>query len=113
MIFVINKFRPLTKTADDCIAVMAEIEEAAKIKFTGIVNNSNLGDATTADDVLSSIPYAREVSEKTGLDIKMTTVKASLFDQLSENIENVFPIKLYVKQSWSREQFIQMSFKRS
>lgn len=103
MLFVINKFRPLTKTADDCIAVMAEIEEAAKIKFTGIVNNSNLGDATTADDVLSSIPYAHEVSEKTGLDIKMTTVKASLFDQLSENIENVFPIKLYVKQSWSRE----------
>ncbi|MBO5454782.1 MAG: hypothetical protein J6A69_12595 [Clostridia bacterium] len=103
MLFVINKFRPLTRTADDCIAVMSEIEEAAKIKFTGIVNNSNLGDITTAEDIFSSFEYAREVSEKTGLEIKMTTVKESIFGEVSAKCENAFPIKLYVKQSWSRE----------
>lgn len=103
MLFVINCFRPLTRTSSDCIAVMAEIEEAAKIKFTGIVNNSNLGDITTAADVLSSLNYANEVAEKTGLNIKMTTVKEAIFPEVAANCKNVFPLKLYVKQSWSRE----------
>ena len=41
MLFVINKYRPLTRNANDVIEVMHEIETAGKIKFTGIINNSN------------------------------------------------------------------------
>lgn len=103
MLFVVNCFRPLTRTADDCIAVMTEIEEAAKIKFTGIVNNSNLGDITTAEDVFSSFDYANEIADRTGLKIKMTTVREAIFQEVAAKCENVFPLKLYVKQSWSRE----------
>lgn len=103
MLFVINKFRPLTKDAQSCAEVMREIEDACRMKFTGIVNNSNLGDITTLDDVINSIPYANEVSSLTGLEIKMTTVKSSLWDQLKDKMENVFPLTLYVKQTWSRE----------
>ena len=53
-LLVINKFRPLTPDAESTIEVMREIEVAGKIKFTGIVNNSNLGEETTAEDVFSS-----------------------------------------------------------
>lgn len=102
MLFVINKFRPLTPNAASTIAVMREIEEAGSIKFTGIVNNSNLGDETTADDILSSVAYAKEVSEMSGLPVKMTGVKEDLYDSVKDKIENCFPIKLYVKQSWSK-----------
>ena len=62
MLFVINCFRPLTRDAESTIEVMREIEYAAKIKFTAIVNNSNLGEETTKDDVLNSISYAEEIS---------------------------------------------------
>lgn len=103
MLFVINKYRPLTNTAEKCVEIMKEIESAAKLNFTGIVNNSNLGDSTTAEDVLSSVPYANEVSSLTGLDIKFTSVKDTLCSSLEEKIENIFPIKLYVKQSFSRK----------
>ena len=99
-IFVINKFRPLTKNVDDTVTVMAEIEQAAGMKFTGIANNSNLGDITTAEDVLSSAPYAEEIAKKTGLEIKMTTVKKSLEAELRGKIKGLAPITLYVKQSW-------------
>jgi len=61
MLFVINKYRFLTKDAISTIEVMREIEFAAGIKFTGIVNNSNLGEETTAETVLSSVSYANEV----------------------------------------------------
>lgn len=102
MLFVINKFRPLTRDADSTIEIMSEIEDACKTKFTGIVNNSNLGDETTAQDVLSSIEYANEVSKKTGLPIRFTSVKESLYSELSDKIENLFSLTLFVKQSWSK-----------
>ena len=103
MLFVINKFRPLTRTAELTAEVMREIEEAAKLKFTGIVNNSNVGDETTAEDILSSVGYAKEVSRKTGLPIKMTSIHYDLQKELEGKIENLFPIKLYIRQTWKAE----------
>ena len=104
MLFVINKYRFLTKDAKSTIEVMQEIENAAGIKFTGIVNNSNLGEETTAETVLSSVSYADEVSELTGLPVKMTTVKKSLEDELKGKINNIVPLDLYVRQSWLKEE---------
>ena len=101
--FVINKFRYLTRDAESAIEVMREIEEAAGMKFTGIVNNSNLGDETTWKNVVDSQNYADKVSELTGLPIKMTCAKDSLCDILKDKVENLFPITLYVRQSWAKE----------
>ncbi len=94
MFFVINKFRPLTPDAESTVEVMREVEAAGGIKFTAIVNNSNLGEETTAEDVLSSVSYAEEISRLTGIPVKMTTVKNELYDELSGRIENVMPLKL-------------------
>ena len=101
LLFVINKYRPLTRNADMTLEIMAEIENACHMKFTGIVNDSNIGDETTAEDVLDSVSYANEVSEKSGIPIKMTAVKKDLYEKLSDKIENLMPIELYVRQSWA------------
>lgn len=100
MFFVINKYRYLTKNATDTIEVMKEIEEAASLKFTAIVNNSNIGDMTTAKDVLESINYANEISDITKLPIKFTSVREKIYHELNSKINNLFPIKLLVKQSF-------------
>jgi len=92
MLFVINKSRPLTRDAAGTIEVMEEIEEACGLKFTAIVNNTNLGKHTAAADIIASDAYAREVAEKTGLPIKMTTVKHTLLQDLPEG--NYFPLHL-------------------
>lgn len=102
MLFVINKFRPLTCTADLTLEVMREIEDACRMRFTGIINNSNLGADTTEKDILDSCEYAKEVSEKSGLDIKMTTVDFRLYEGLKDKIDNLEPIVLYVRQSWQK-----------
>lgn len=101
LLFVINKFRPLTRNADLTLEIMAEIENACHMKFTGIVNDSNLGDETTTEDVLDSVSYANEVSERAGIPIKMTAVKKDLYEKLSDKIENLMPIELFVRQSWA------------
>ena len=95
--YVINKFRPLTPDADSTIEVMREVEFAGGIKFTGLVNNSNLGDETTAQDVIDSAAYANTVAEKSGLPVVLTTVKEDLFEELNGKVENLFPMKLQAK----------------
>ncbi len=102
MVFVINKYRYLTSTPEDTVEVMREIELAAGAGFTAIVNNSNLGEETTAEVVLSSAEYAESISKLTGLKIMFTSVKEDLFDELDGKINNLFPIGLYVRQSWLR-----------
>ena len=97
MLLVINKFRPLTPDAESTVEVMQEIETAGGLKFTGIVNNSNLGELTTAEDVLNSVEYAKKVAEITGLTIKCTTVKQELYTELEGKIENLLPLKLQEK----------------
>jgi len=94
MLLVINKYRPLTPDAVSTVEVMREIEAAGGIKFTGIINNSNLGRETTAKDVLDSVKYASEVSTLTDLEVKLTTVDKRLFDELNGKICNIFPLTL-------------------
>ena len=97
MLFVINCFRPLTKNPQDVIEVMHEIETAGGIKFTGIINNSNLGNETTSEDVLSSLPYAKEVSKQAGLPVVMTSVMESLYEELLDKVPDLFSLSLQKK----------------
>ena len=89
---VINRFRPLTQDADSTIEVLREIETACKLPFTGVCACSNLGDLTSAEDILSSQASAQEVAQKMGLPIVMTCAQEQLVGQL-EGMEDIFPIK--------------------
>ena len=97
MLYVVNKFRPLTKDADSAIEVMREIEAACGLKFTAIINNSNLGVETTADDVISSLDYAAEISQKTELPVLFTSVNRSVAEQLNGEIENLYVMEIETK----------------
>ena len=97
MLMVINSYRPLTPDAESTLEVMKEIETACGLKFTGLVNNSNIGAETTPQNVINSINYASEVSRASGLPIVMTTVKADLYDGLQGKIDNLLPLTLQAK----------------
>lgn len=73
MLMVINMYRPLTSTPEDTVEILKEIESASGIPFTGLVNNSNLGIATTPHTLESSFSYAKEVSKLSGLPIVATS----------------------------------------
>ena len=97
MLLVINCYRPLTPDAPSTVEVMREIEQAGGIRFTGLVNNSNLGEETEPDTVLGSVPYAEELSRLTGLPVVMTTVKKNLFEALQGQVPGLFPLTLQAK----------------
>lgn len=97
MLMVINCYRPLTRDASSTVEVMREIEAAGGIRFTGLVNNSNLGVETTAEDVLTSMRYAEEVSTMSGLPVVMTAADEKLQEELKGKIPNLFSLKLQKK----------------
>ncbi len=99
MLFVINKYRPLTPDAQSTVEIMHEIEVAGKIKFTGIINNSNIGNETTAEDVLDSIAYADEISQIAGIPVVMTTAMKEISGELVGKVPNLFALKLQKKLS--------------
>ena len=97
MIFVANFYRPLTTTAAEALEVMREIEAAGRLPFTAIVNNSNIGNETTAEDVLATVNRAEELSKISGLPIIFTTAESKVADELKSKIDNVLPLKLQNK----------------
>ena len=97
MVFVANACRPLTRTAEDAMEVMREIEAACGLKFTDLINNTNLGSETTAETVLSAVPYMEELSRLSGLPFFATTATADVAAELAGKLENVIPLKLQEK----------------
>ena len=97
MVFVANASRPLTRTAEDALEVMREIEAACGLKFTDLINNTNLGSETTAETVLGAAQYMEELSRLSGLPIFATTATCEVAAELDGKIDNVIPLKLQEK----------------
>ena len=99
MLYVINKYRYLTKDAADAVQVMREIEYSCGLLHTGIVNNSSLGAETTADTVRESLAFADEVSELCGLPVRATCAVA---DAMPDSAPEKYVIKRYVRNLWEK-----------
>ena len=95
MAFVVNCYRPLTTTVEDTVEIMKEIEAACGLGFTCIVNNSNLGEESTAKTLLDSLDFAERLSCATGLPIWMHTAEKSVAEQLPDL--TVMPMTLQKK----------------
>lgn len=91
MVFVANFYRPLTQTPEEALEVMGEIEMACGIRFTCIVNNSNLGGITTAEDVRATEEKAKKLCELSGLPLWMTSAESRIAE------DGWFPMNLQEK----------------
>ena len=93
-LFVVNFCRPLTPDAESALEIMHEIETAAGLPFTGLVNNTNLGAETEPETVLKSAEKAQTLSRITGLRLRMTGVEAGLLPALEGKIPDLMPMHL-------------------
>ena len=94
MLAVVNASRPLTRTPEDTVEVLREIESACQLPFTGIVNNTNLGKETTAADVLASLPYAESVARLMSISVRFTCAPESLVSELEGKVPDLFPLRI-------------------
>ncbi len=94
MIAVVNRYRPLTATPEEALDNLREIEDNCSLSFTGFINNSNLGEETTAADVEASLPYAEAIAALSKLPYLFTTYR----ETLSPIGENLVPIRDITKK---------------
>ena len=97
MVFVANCYRPLTRTPEEALEVMREIETACGLAFTDIINNSNLGSETTVETVNESREYVEKLSKLSGLPIFATTAVTNVAQALQGLDEPVIPLTLQEK----------------
>ena len=97
MVFVANFCRPLTRTPEEALEVMREIESACGLAFTHIANNTNLGKETTAETVLCSLDCAKRLSTISGLPILFHSAETQVAKALEGKLESVFSLQLQDK----------------
>ena len=94
MLAVVNASRPLTRTPADAVATLREIEAAAGIPFTGVVNNTNLGQQTRPEDVAASVPYAQTVADTLGVQLRFTCCDRRIAAALEGKVPDLFPLDI-------------------
>ena len=97
MAFVANPCRPLTRTPEEALEVMREIEAAGGLPFTAIVNNANLAHETTPETVLAAVPYMKKLSELSGLPVWMTSAEERVAAGLEGQVPGLLSMRLQRK----------------
>ena len=96
MLQVLNAKRPFTETAAGCLKIRREIEDASRLRITGLVSNTHLMEETDASTVLEGLRLTREVGESAGLPVAFVTANENLRSVLDE--ENVGCPILWIKR---------------
>lgn len=92
--YVVNRYRYLTRTPSEAVELLRDIEQVSRIRAKGIVNCSNLGSQTTADDVKVTADYALKCASEAGVPLALTAAERSL------GVEGAYPVDVYVRQFW-------------
>jgi hypothetical protein len=101
MFYVLNANRPDTDTVEKAIGYLHAIEGTARVKFTGIINNTHMLKSTTVGDVLKGQELCEGVSKKLDIPIKYIVALKDVAKQLPTNLQGeIFPIKLYMREDW-------------
>lgn len=98
MLYVINQRRYFTENSGEAVSLMFEIERAARMKHTAVVNNTNLGCETTPEIIGRSAEFAEQTAAAAGLPLAFTTCPEELCELM--DVKNIFPVKVYVKPLW-------------
>lgn len=102
MFYVINGNRPETDTKNKVIKYLKEIEKAANLKVTGLINNTHLLKETSLKDICFGHELTEEVSWELDIPIRYEVMLLNLEKSLlnCKIKEKAFPINLYMREEW-------------
>lgn len=92
--YVVNRYRYLTSTPEEAVELLHDIEQVSRIKAKGIINCSNLGSQTSADDVKVTADYALKCAQTAGIPVVLTAAERTL------GVDGAYPVDVYVRPFW-------------
>jgi hypothetical protein len=95
---VVNPYRPGTGSPAQVAAYARWLEQIARIKFTGLVNNANAGPLTQPHHVLEGLKQVEAAANLLGLPVVMTTAQAAIAPLLTGL--QVLPLNLKMRPPW-------------
>jgi hypothetical protein len=75
---VVSFSRPTTPDVDTAEALLAEVTAATRLRITGLVSNTHLGQYTTPDDIRAGLAEAQVLAARLGVPIRRIGVPAWL-----------------------------------
>ena len=103
---IVNVFRPMSETAEKIIKLKGDMEGFARQTVTGFVNNSNLLNFASADDLRRGYDVIREASDMSGIPVVYTTGRRQYLEEfLADGRDAKYtgePVALetYMHRSW-------------
>lgn len=83
---VVNVRRSGTDTIQKIRAMIEQIEQVSKLKINALINNTNLVDETTAEDIVQGFKVLEQVSNELNIPIAFSCVNETLLSQVKELI---------------------------
>jgi hypothetical protein len=104
LLLVLNASRPFTATLEGTLTMIKAIAESSGLAFTGIISNTHLMEHTSPDTVMSGIAMAKQVSEKTGLPVKLVCATRDVVDGLDADRIHLplLPLDRSLLKPWER-----------
>lgn len=99
-LYVINARRPLSGTPDDIMEMLAQIQDRARLRVTGLINNTNLSVETTADDLRFGQEIVAAVAQRTGIPVRYTTGWQSVLDAFEAPLGEPLAIETRMRPLW-------------
>lgn len=102
LIFVLNGNRPYVSTLEGARYTVEQIEKAARLKVTGIINNSNIGSETSMDDIFNGYELSSKLSRMLSIPLLYTTISLDLENEANcfAKSHQVMFIKRFMKLPW-------------
>ena len=105
---IINIRRPMSETPEKILKLKGEMEGFARQTVTGFINNSNLQDWASAQDLRDGYPVVKAASEQSGIPVVYTTGRPQFLTEFlkDEGLDPAFvgtplPLETYMNRSWS------------
>ncbi len=109
---VVNVRRPMSGTVDKILHLMEDMQRNARIPVTGFVNNTNLAEQTTEEELRDGFRILKEAVQKSGVPVAYTAGKREALQAfLAEKHDRSYigtPIEVetYMHRDWATfEQF--------
>ena len=104
LLYVLNKNRPGTCDLEGALFQLKSIEETTSLSVSGIISNTHLIRYTSEEDIIEGWEFTQEVSKATGIPALCACCMESLVPAVSGKGFDVFPIGMYMRESYLDKQ---------
>lgn len=105
---IVNIRRPMSETAEKILKLKEDMEGFARQSVTGFINNANLQDWSSAQDLRDGYPVLRAASELSGIPVVYTAGRPRNLQEFLQDdtldaryVGTPLPLEPYMNRSWS------------